>query len=29
MDWASLRLVFEKFKGTWWLVGVIHAGWTI
>jgi len=29
MDWASLRLVFEKFKGTWWLVGIIHAGWTI
>ncbi len=29
MDWASLRLVFEKFNNRWYLVGIIHAGWTI
>lgn len=29
MDWASLRLVFESFKGDWYLVGVINDRWTI
>lgn len=29
MDWVSLRLVFEEYKGEWYLVGVIHDGWTI
>lgn len=29
MDWASLRLVFEKFEDEWKLVGVIHDQWTI
>lgn len=28
-SWASLRLVFEQFKGKWYVVGVIHAQWTI
>jgi len=29
MDWKSLRLVFEKKNGTWFIVGVIHDQWTI
>ncbi len=29
MDWESLRLVFEKEDGTWFLVGIIHDQWTI
>lgn len=29
MDWQSLRLVFEKIDGAWYLVGIIHAQWTI
>lgn len=29
MDWQSLRLVFEEYKGKWYLVGVIHGQWTI
>lgn len=29
MDWKSLRLVFEQKGGTWYLVGVIHAQWTV
>ena len=28
-SWASLRLVFEEFDGKWYVVGVIHAQWTI
>ncbi|MGE5405133.1 MAG: hypothetical protein ACM3PP_09340 [Candidatus Saccharibacteria bacterium] len=28
-DWQSLRLVFEKTSGEWYLVGVIHSQWTI
>ena len=28
-DWASLRLVYEKHEGRWFLVGVIHDAWTI
>ena len=28
-DWASLRLVYEKDKGRWFLTGVIHDAWTI
>lgn len=29
MDWESLRLVFEEKDGVWYLVGIIHDGWTI
>ncbi|MDD4680598.1 MAG: hypothetical protein PHP79_06895 [Clostridia bacterium] len=29
MDWKSLRLVFEEYKGAWLLVGIIHNQWTI
>lgn len=29
MDWASLRLVFEKYEENWFLVGVVHDQWTI
>ncbi len=29
MDWSSLRLVFEKVGGTWYLVGIVHGEWTI
>ena len=28
MDWRSLRLVFQDYKGRWVLVGVIHDEWT-
>ncbi len=27
MDWGSLALVFEKYKGEWLLVAVIHNSW--
>lgn len=29
MDWRSLRLVYEEYKGEWLLVGCIHDQWTI
>ncbi len=29
MDWQSLRLVFEEFNGTWYLVGIVHDEWMI
>lgn len=29
MDWRSLRIVFEKPKDTWYIVGIIHDQWTI
>ncbi|MGE5674382.1 MAG: hypothetical protein ACM3XM_10905 [Mycobacterium leprae] len=29
MDWRSLRLVFQQSGRTWYLVGIIHAQWTI
>ncbi len=29
MDWGSLRLVFERHDGAWYLVGIIHDEWTI
>jgi hypothetical protein len=29
MDWASLKLVLEKYNDEWYLVGVVHDGWTI
>ena len=29
MDWSSLRLVFEKLNGEYFLVAVIHDQWTI
>ena len=25
----SLLLVFERYRGAWYLRGVVHAGWTI
>jgi hypothetical protein len=28
MDWRSLRLVFQQFDNTWYLVGLIHDQWT-
>lgn len=29
MDWRSLRLVFEEYHGSWYLVGIIHNQWTV
>lgn len=29
MDWESLRIVFEEFEGTWYVVGIQHDQWTI
>lgn len=29
MDWRSLRLVFEKEDGVWYLVGISHDEWAI
>ncbi|MBD3156253.1 hypothetical protein GF369_00335 [Candidatus Peregrinibacteria bacterium] len=29
MDWVSLRLVFEEYKGKWYVVGIVHDQWTI
>lgn len=29
MDWGTLRLVFQKYSGMWYLVGIIHDEWTI
>ena len=29
LDWRSLRLVFQKSGGEWYLVGIIHDQWTI
>ena len=29
MDWCSLRLVFEKRRAQYYLVGVVHDQWTI
>lgn len=29
MDWKSLRLIFEKSGGNWYLVGISHDQWTI
>ncbi len=29
MDWTSLKLVLEKYNDEWYLVGVVHDGWTI
>ena len=29
IDWASLRLVFEKTGNKWMLVGIVHDCWTI
>lgn len=29
IDWTSLRLVFTNVSGTWYLVGIVHAQWTI
>ena len=29
VDWASLRLVFEKAGGQWMLIGIVHDSWTV
>ena len=29
MNWRSLRLLFEKKNGTWYLVAIVHSEWTI
>lgn len=29
LDWRSLRLIFEKSGGRWYLVGISHDRWTI
>lgn len=29
IDWSSLRLVFEKEEGEWYLVGIVHGQWTV
>jgi hypothetical protein len=29
MDWRSLRLVFERSDGVWFLVGIAHGQWTV
>ena len=29
MDWKSLRLVFQKEGEQWYIVGIVHAEWTI
>lgn len=29
MDWRSLRLVFQSYKGKPYLVGIVHDQWTI
>ena len=29
MDWTSLRLVYQKFEGNYYLVAVVHDQWTI
>jgi hypothetical protein len=29
MDWCSVRLVFKKKEGRYFLVGVVHDEWTI
>ncbi len=29
IDWESLRLVFNKENDNWYLIGIIHAEWTI
>lgn len=29
MDWASLRIVFQKYEDNWYITGVIHNEWTI
>ncbi|WP_010243822.1 GerMN domain-containing protein [Acetivibrio cellulolyticus] len=29
MDWESLRLVYEKYNGQWYLVCIAHGQWTI
>lgn len=28
-DWCSLKLVFEPYQDTWYLVGLIHSEWTV
>ncbi|KAB3532819.1 tropomyosin [Alkaliphilus serpentinus] len=29
IDWRSLKLVFEEYGGTWYLIGIIHGQWTV
>ncbi|OMF97590.1 hypothetical protein BK144_02855 [Paenibacillus sp. FSL R7-0273] len=28
LGWSSLRLVYEKYKGCWYLSGIVHDEWT-
>ena len=28
-DWGSLRIVFERFDGEWYIVAIVHDEWTI
>lgn len=28
-DWTSLRLVFQKIDGVWYLVAIVHGEWTV
>ena len=29
LDWKSLRLVYEIYKGKYYLVAIVHNQWTI
>lgn len=29
LDWESLKLIFEEKDGNWYLIGIVHDGWTI
>ena len=29
LDWKSVRLVFQQYNGRYYLVGIVHDGWTI
>lgn len=29
MDWKSVRLIFQPYNGKYYLIGVVHDGWTI
>ena len=29
MDWTTLRLIFEEYNGSYFLVGIVHDQWTI
>ncbi|MNI87506.1 hypothetical protein D3C73_1447100 [compost metagenome] len=29
MEWSSLRIIFEPYKGDWYVTGISHDQWTI